>query len=87
MQRLDNNMTNGFTHSSLIHHSFIGVAGFPGSGLSDGQWHSVELNSRRGRLTVAVDKEEGGVAQASPSFSLAVEGHLFFVGRFLTFSK
>ncbi|XP_036941179.1 contactin-associated protein-like 4 isoform X2 [Acanthopagrus latus] len=49
-----------------------------GSALSDGQWHSVELNSRRGRLTVAVDKEEGGVAHAS--FSLTAGGQLFFGG-------
>ena len=51
----------------------------PGSALSDGQWHSVELNSRRGRLTVAVDKEEGGVAHAS--FSLTAGGQLFFGGK------
>ncbi|XP_061587826.1 contactin-associated protein-like 4 isoform X1 [Cololabis saira] len=51
-----------------------------GSSLNDGQWHSVELSSRRGRLTIAVDKEEGGSAQASPSFHVAVEGHLFFGG-------
>uniref|UniRef100_A0A8C4FD84 Contactin associated protein like 3 n=1 Tax=Dicentrarchus labrax TaxID=13489 RepID=A0A8C4FD84_DICLA len=35
-----------------------------GSALNDGQWHSVELNSRRGRLSITVDKEEGGSAQA-----------------------
>uniref|UniRef100_A0A3B4ZJD8 Contactin-associated protein-like 4 n=1 Tax=Stegastes partitus TaxID=144197 RepID=A0A3B4ZJD8_9TELE len=45
----------------------------PGAALNDGQWHSVELNSRRGRLTVAVDKEEGGSAQASPSFPVTIE--------------
>ncbi|KAM9350204.1 contactin-associated protein-like 4 [Symphorus nematophorus] len=49
-----------------------------GSALSDGQWHSVELNSRRGRLTMAVDKEEGGVAHAS--FSVTAGGQLFFGG-------
>ncbi|XP_056247284.1 contactin-associated protein-like 4 [Seriola aureovittata] len=51
-----------------------------GSALNDGQWHSVELNSREGRLTIAVDKEEGGSAHASPSFPVAVESHLFFGG-------
>ncbi|CAJ1073054.1 contactin-associated protein-like 4 [Xyrichtys novacula] len=51
-----------------------------GSALNDGQWHSVELNSRRGRLSIAVDKEEGGGAQASPSFPVSVEGHVFFGG-------
>ncbi|KAM9844451.1 contactin-associated protein-like 4 [Aulostomus maculatus] len=51
-----------------------------GSALNDGQWHSVELNSRRGRLTVTVDKEDGGIAHASPSFPIAIETHLFFGG-------
>ncbi|XP_062284692.1 contactin-associated protein-like 4 [Scomber scombrus] len=51
-----------------------------GSGLNDGQWHSVELNSRRGRLTISVDKEEGGVAHASPSFPVSVGSQLFFGG-------
>ncbi|XP_068590882.1 contactin-associated protein-like 4 [Cebidichthys violaceus] len=49
-----------------------------GSALDDGQWHSVELNSRRGRLTVAVDKEEGGVAHAG--HSVAAGSQLFFGG-------
>ncbi|XP_059200229.1 contactin-associated protein-like 4 isoform X2 [Centropristis striata] len=50
-----------------------------GSALNDGQWHSVELNSRRGRLTIAVDKEEeGGVAQAG--HSVTVGSQLFFGG-------
>lgn len=53
---------------------------FPGSALNDGQWHSVELSSRRGRLTVAVDgKEEGGVAHAS--LSVAAGTQLFFGGK------
>ncbi|XP_041804256.1 contactin-associated protein-like 4 [Chelmon rostratus] len=51
-----------------------------GSALNDGQWHSVELNARRGRLSVTVDKEEGGSAQASPSFPVTIESHLFFGG-------
>uniref|UniRef100_A0A3Q2DZX8 Contactin-associated protein-like 4 n=1 Tax=Cyprinodon variegatus TaxID=28743 RepID=A0A3Q2DZX8_CYPVA len=37
-----------------------------GSALSDGQWHSVELNSKQSRLTVSVDKDEGGI---KPVFS------------------
>uniref|UniRef100_A0A671VYG4 Contactin associated protein like 3 n=1 Tax=Sparus aurata TaxID=8175 RepID=A0A671VYG4_SPAAU len=40
------------------------------SALNDGQWHSVELNSRRGRLSITVDKEEGGGAHASPTFPI-----------------
>ncbi|XP_034468842.1 contactin-associated protein-like 4 [Hippoglossus hippoglossus] len=51
-----------------------------GSALNDGQWHSVELNSRGGRVTIAVDKEEGGVAHASPSFLFMAGSHLFFGG-------
>ncbi|TKS79421.1 Contactin-associated protein-like 4 [Collichthys lucidus] len=49
-----------------------------GSALNDGQWHSVELNSRRGRLTVSVDQEEGGVAHASSSVTAG--SRLFFGG-------
>uniref|UniRef100_A0A8C4GSV1 Contactin associated protein like 3 n=1 Tax=Dicentrarchus labrax TaxID=13489 RepID=A0A8C4GSV1_DICLA len=52
-----------------------------GSALNDGQWHSVELNSRRGRLSITVDKEEGGSAQASPSPPVTIERHLFFGGK------
>ncbi|XP_076600669.1 contactin-associated protein-like 4 [Chaetodon auriga] len=49
-----------------------------GSALNDGQWHSVELSSRRGCLTIAVDKQEGGVAHAS--FSVTAGSQLFFGG-------
>uniref|UniRef100_A0A8C5D9P3 Contactin-associated protein-like 4 n=1 Tax=Gouania willdenowi TaxID=441366 RepID=A0A8C5D9P3_GOUWI len=48
--------------------------------LNDGQWHLVELQSRQGRLTIVVDKGEGGSAQGSLSFPVAIEGHLFFGG-------
>ncbi|KAM3850148.1 contactin-associated protein-like 5, partial [Diretmus argenteus] len=51
-----------------------------GSGLNDGQWHSVELSCRRGRLTISVDKEEGGTAHASPSFPVTTGSHVFFGG-------
>lgn len=54
---------------------------FPGSALNDGQWHVAELHSRRGRLTMTVDKEEGGTAHASPSFPVTIENHLFFGGK------
>uniref|UniRef100_A0A3B4WYK3 Contactin-associated protein-like 4 n=1 Tax=Seriola lalandi dorsalis TaxID=1841481 RepID=A0A3B4WYK3_SERLL len=50
-----------------------------GSALNDGQWHSVVLVSRRGRLTIAVDGDEGATAHASPSF-LITTGQLFFGG-------
>lgn len=52
-----------------------------GAALNDGQWHSVDLNFRRGRLSLTVDKEEGGSAHASPSFPVAIESHLFFGGK------
>uniref|UniRef100_A0A3P9DCR2 Contactin-associated protein-like 4 n=1 Tax=Maylandia zebra TaxID=106582 RepID=A0A3P9DCR2_9CICH len=51
-----------------------------GASLNDGQWHSVELNSRQGHLTITVDKEERDSSQASPSFPVTVESHLFFGG-------
>ncbi|KAM9322915.1 contactin-associated protein-like 4 [Pholidichthys leucotaenia] len=51
-----------------------------GSSLNDGQWHSLDLTSRRGRLMLSVDKEEGGVAHATPSFPVTIESHLFFGG-------
>ncbi|XP_027129319.1 contactin-associated protein-like 4 [Larimichthys crocea] len=51
-----------------------------GSALNDGQWHSVELISRRGHLTVTVDGDEGASAHASPSFVVTTGSHLFFGG-------
>uniref|UniRef100_A0A672JUY4 Contactin associated protein like 3 n=1 Tax=Salarias fasciatus TaxID=181472 RepID=A0A672JUY4_SALFA len=58
---------------------FPGV--FAGSDLSDGQWHSVDLTSKRGHITISVDEEEGGVAHATPSFPISTgEGQVFFGG-------
>uniref|UniRef100_UPI0037E86000 contactin-associated protein-like 4 n=1 Tax=Semicossyphus pulcher TaxID=241346 RepID=UPI0037E86000 len=51
-----------------------------GSALSDGQWHSVELISRRGHLMIAVDDDEGAAAHASPSFLITAGSQLFFGG-------
>ncbi|CAB1434593.1 unnamed protein product, partial [Pleuronectes platessa] len=51
-----------------------------GSALNDGQWHSVDFTSDRGRLSVSVDEGEGGVAHASPSFPVSVRHQLFFGG-------
>ncbi|XP_058496196.1 contactin-associated protein-like 4 isoform X3 [Solea solea] len=51
-----------------------------GSALNDGQWHSVDFTSGRGRLTIAVDEGEGGVAHSSPSFPVAIRHQLFFGG-------
>lgn len=55
----------------------------PGSALSDGQWHSVELSSGRGRLSVSVDGEEAGVAHAGSS--IAAGSQLFFGGETAVF--
>ncbi|KAM3875665.1 contactin-associated protein-like 4 [Diretmus argenteus] len=51
-----------------------------GSGLNDGQWHSVELRSRQDRLTIAVDKDEGATTHTSTSFPITTGSHLFFGG-------
>uniref|UniRef100_A0A3P8X6B6 Contactin-associated protein-like 4 n=1 Tax=Cynoglossus semilaevis TaxID=244447 RepID=A0A3P8X6B6_CYNSE len=42
-----------------------------GSSLNDGQWHSVEIISRGGRLTIAADRGEGGSAHASLTFPVS----------------
>uniref|UniRef100_A0A3Q0QRR2 Contactin associated protein like 3 n=1 Tax=Amphilophus citrinellus TaxID=61819 RepID=A0A3Q0QRR2_AMPCI len=52
-----------------------------GAALNDGQWHSVDLTCRRGRLTISVDKEEGGIAHATPSFPVTTGSQLFFGGK------
>ncbi|XP_054456693.1 contactin-associated protein-like 4 [Anoplopoma fimbria] len=51
-----------------------------GSALNDGQWHSVELISRRGHLSVSVDGGDGATAHASPPFLITTGGQLFFGG-------
>uniref|UniRef100_A0A668T4E3 Contactin associated protein like 3 n=1 Tax=Oreochromis aureus TaxID=47969 RepID=A0A668T4E3_OREAU len=50
------------------------------SALNDGQWHSVDLISAGGRLTITVDGDEGASAHASPSFLITTGGHIFFGG-------
>uniref|UniRef100_A0A665TRL0 Contactin associated protein like 3 n=1 Tax=Echeneis naucrates TaxID=173247 RepID=A0A665TRL0_ECHNA len=42
-----------------IHKPAISFCASSGSALNDGQWHSVVLISRRGRLTITVDGDEG----------------------------
>ncbi|KAM7013137.1 contactin-associated protein-like 4 [Tautogolabrus adspersus] len=51
-----------------------------GSGLNDGQWHSVEMNSRQDQLSITVDKDEGATAHTSIPLPLTAESHLFFGG-------
>ncbi|XP_030012152.1 contactin-associated protein-like 4 [Sphaeramia orbicularis] len=51
-----------------------------GSALNDGQWHNVELISRRGHVTVAVDGDEGATAHTSPSLVITKESNLFYGG-------
>lgn len=53
----------------------------PGSGLNDGQWHAVELLSRRGHLSVTLSGEDGAFAHASPPFLVTTGSHLFFGGK------
>uniref|UniRef100_A0AAX7UKJ0 Contactin associated protein like 3 n=1 Tax=Astatotilapia calliptera TaxID=8154 RepID=A0AAX7UKJ0_ASTCA len=56
------------------------MCGSSGSALNDGQWHSVDLISGGGRLTITVDGDEGASAHASPSFLITTGGHIFFGG-------
>ncbi|XP_059215392.1 contactin-associated protein-like 4 [Centropristis striata] len=51
-----------------------------GSALNDGQWHAVDLISRRGHLSVSVDGGEGATAHANPPFVVTTGGQLFFGG-------
>uniref|UniRef100_A0A8C4F4J0 Contactin-associated protein-like 4 n=1 Tax=Dicentrarchus labrax TaxID=13489 RepID=A0A8C4F4J0_DICLA len=51
-----------------------------GSGLNDGQWHSVELNSRQDHLSITVDKDEGATAHTSIPLPLTADSQLFFGG-------
>lgn len=41
----------------------------------------MDLNARRGRLTVSVDKQEGGVAHAALSFPVSVSNQVIFGGK------
>uniref|UniRef100_A0A671YSU0 Contactin-associated protein-like 4 n=1 Tax=Sparus aurata TaxID=8175 RepID=A0A671YSU0_SPAAU len=52
-----------------------------GSGLNDGQWHSVELNSREDQLSITVDKDEGATAHVSIPLPLTADSQLFFGGK------
>lgn len=52
-----------------------------GSALNDGQWHSVELNSRQACLSIKVDKEERSAAHASLLFPVTIESHIYFGGK------
>uniref|UniRef100_A0A3B5BID2 Contactin-associated protein-like 4 n=1 Tax=Stegastes partitus TaxID=144197 RepID=A0A3B5BID2_9TELE len=51
-----------------------------GSGLNDGQWHSVELNFRQDHLSITVDKDEGATAHTSIPLPLTSHSQLFFGG-------
>lgn len=51
-----------------------------GSGLSDGQWHSVEFNARHDHLSITVDKDEGATAHTSIQLPLT-DSQLFFGGK------
>ncbi|KAM9803656.1 contactin-associated protein-like 4 [Neosynchiropus ocellatus] len=49
-----------------------------GSALNDGQWHSVELSTRRGRWTARLDEEEE--AHSNSPGLVTAEGRLYFGG-------
>ncbi|KAF3690623.1 Contactin-associated protein-like 4 Cell recognition molecule Caspr4 Precursor [Channa argus] len=51
-----------------------------GSGLNDGQWHSVELHARQDRLSITVDKDEGATAHTGILLPLTADSQLFFGG-------
>ncbi|KAM9385765.1 contactin-associated protein-like 4 [Pholidichthys leucotaenia] len=51
-----------------------------GSGLNDGQWHSVELNFGQDRLSITVDKDEGATAHTNIPLLLTPDSQLFFGG-------
>ncbi|XP_062252129.1 contactin-associated protein-like 4 [Platichthys flesus] len=51
-----------------------------GSGLNDGQWHSVEMISRDDCLSITVDKDEGATAHTSVPLPLTAATQLFFGG-------
>ncbi|XP_078802184.1 contactin-associated protein-like 4 isoform X3 [Oryzias latipes] len=51
-----------------------------GSGMNDGQWHSVELTSKRDHLSIMVDKDEGATAQTTITLPLTSNSQLFFGG-------
>ncbi|XP_068563834.1 contactin-associated protein-like 4 isoform X1 [Cebidichthys violaceus] len=51
-----------------------------GSGLNDGQWHYVELNSRQDHLSITVDTDEGATAHTSIPLLLTTDSQLFFGG-------
>lgn len=52
-----------------------------GSGLNDGQWHSVELNSGPDHLSITLDKDEGATAHTSFPLPLTTDTQLFFGGE------
>ncbi|CAB1420470.1 unnamed protein product [Pleuronectes platessa] len=51
-----------------------------GSGLNDGQWHSVEMISREDCLSITVDKDEGATAHTIVPLPLTAATQLFFGG-------
>ncbi|KAM4738833.1 contactin-associated protein-like 4 [Anableps anableps] len=51
-----------------------------GTGLNDGQWHSVELNSMENYLSITVDRDEGATAHISIPLLPTADSQLFFGG-------
>ncbi|XP_068599937.1 contactin-associated protein-like 4 [Brachionichthys hirsutus] len=51
-----------------------------GSGLNDGQWHSVALNAGENHLSITVDKDKDTAAHTSTQLHLTAARSLFFGG-------
>ncbi|KAM4574759.1 contactin-associated protein-like 4 [Fundulus diaphanus] len=51
-----------------------------GSGLNDGQWHSVELIAEENHLSITVDRDEGATAHTSIPLLPPADAQLFFGG-------
>lgn len=79
MLKAENNLPNAAL--SICYFCLIHNAGSfsTGANLNDGQWHSVELVVRRGRLAVTLDKTDSSTA--STSFPVAPDSQLFLGGK------
>ncbi|KAM3606003.1 uncharacterized protein V6R79_008890 [Siganus canaliculatus] len=73
-------LSNGRVHLQIHKSGRAPLELSAGSALNDGQWHSAELISTRGHLTLAVDGDEGASAHASTSFLISAGSQLFFGG-------
>lgn len=52
-----------------------------GSGLNDGQWHSVKLALTQDTVSISVDVNEGATANINILLPLSVDAALYFGGK------